>query len=121
MEFDDGLFVVTMEEKSSVKLADVKKKTGAFTLEKLEVTLVGTGAASGEVTLTARGSGMKLELQNPEKAKEDVLAKAKELIGAGKTLLKVAGEFVEVKVEGKKEPKIVLTLASVEPVEPKEK
>lgn len=118
-DFDKGLFIVTMAEKSGVRLADLKKKTGSFEMKKVELTVTGTVTAGDEVEFGARESGMKAVLQNPEKAEKDVLAEVKRLVGEGKTLLKVSGELTEVKIEGKKDPKVVLVLSSVEVVEPK--
>lgn len=119
-DFKKGLFVVTMEEKAKLKYSDLAENVGGYELKKVEVTMVGDASdTKGGLRFKARGSELEFGMQNPEKSKEDPSKKVRELLGQGKTLLKVTGTLREVKVEGKDEKKLVLDLESAEPVEKK--
>lgn len=111
-DFKKGLFVVKMDEKAQVTPSEVEKNVAGFDLKKVELTLRGIAEESSAGFLfTATKSKMKLELQNPEKSKEDLLDKIrKDIAGADAHQLEISGVLKEVKVEGRKEPKLVLEI-----------
>jgi hypothetical protein len=118
-DFKKGLFVLQWDTKTKLQYSDLADNVGGFDLKKVEATLVGT--ANDALQFKARGADLAVTLQNPEKAKEDLAKKAKDLVGKGKTLLRVSGTLREVKVDGKDEKKLVLDLDGVEAVEPPKK
>lgn len=109
-EFKTGLFAVQMDEKTAVQPSEIEKNIAGFDLRKVEVTLRGVaGETKAAFVFTARKSNWRLELQNPEKAKEDFLDKIrKEIAGADSHEIEISGVLKEVSVEGQKEPKLVL-------------
>ncbi len=109
-DFKKGLFVVSMDEKAKVTPSEVEKNIAGFELKKVEVTLRGVAEETKAAFLfTAGKSNMRLELQNPGKSKEDQLDKIrKDIAGADAHQLELSGTLKEVKVEGQKEPKLVL-------------
>lgn len=113
-----------MKEKSFAKPAAIEKHVAGFDIEKIEITLVGSvEEAKLWVEMTARGSSTKLRLVGDPRTKTDTLDAVRKLIADGKKLLKVSGTLkeIEVDIEGKKEKKLVVEIASAEAVEEKKK
>jgi len=91
-----GVYAVAIDEAKGVTLATVTDAVGSFTLDQVEIVIVGDAEKSDKgMMLTARGSKAKFSLVNREKKKDEkeapkIVEKIEEMLKDGKTI-KVTG------------------------------
>ncbi len=113
-----GVYAVTIDEAKGVTLATVSDAVGSFTLDQVEIVLVGDAEKTDKgMMLTARGSKAKFSLANREKKKDEkeapkVVEKIEELLKDGKTI-KVTGWL-----KADKDKNQVIHLESAEALKP---
>jgi hypothetical protein len=113
-----GVYSVTIDEAKGVTYAAVSDAIGSFTLDQIEIVLIGDAEKTDKgMMLTARGSKSKFSLVNREKKKDEkeapkVVEKIEELLKDGKTI-KVTGWL-----KADKDKNQVIHLESAEALKP---